>query len=443
MELDTLIKQKLFKKYNKKKGPEKNKCFYRELISLYKKYPRTIIKILVNVDKWGYHKDIINILSLSTNYNLNKKIYMFICNKLKDDYQKLKLKGNVSSLAKWLPREKAKLNKDIGFIDNLTQFLYPDIEDYRSRCAKYRRLVTTLTREFGSIATLFCEKKYDKIDPNLMTVVSIRHHKTSIMKNPSLRQRTVDYLTGIYDDIPLYGFVKWVLNSKITELEKDALKNHWDKTNEIYFNKISKSLGISFNNLDIIIDLRTMKNYNNFCMFVGLATLICKNTDNNVIMNNTSPLLFKTNDGILDTIAQISWNKTDLKTFDIEACLKLTKKNRILVISSLSCPANIQDNTQEKKITYWHLNSNEQKESIKLQNIKLITGNIVKHRKTKYDQSKKVIEDILSNSEEIKKKNIIFKQIQLQRLRYKQFKKIMRLICIFLLLMCIYTFYFI
>lgn len=421
MTLQSIIKRILINNYDKKRGPHKINRFYRHLIKLYKKYPKTIIKLVINVDRWGYYKDLINILSLSRNKKLNKNIYIFISNKLKDDIQKKELKSPISTIAKWLPREKSNTNKRLNFIDNLTKIMYPNIQNYNTRSMKYRKIVVSLSKELGLIETLFCEEKYDLIDPEKMTLVSIRNHITPIMKNDELKKKVIDKLVKSYNNIPIYGFVKWILNNNITNLEREALLLSWDINKEKYSKSISRNLGIDITNTDLVIDIRDTDTYDNFCMMISMIGLI-----DNVIINAKCPLKFNSNCNISDRFNQAIWNKTNIKTFDLKKCFDLCKSKNILVITPNK--HNIYK-IPNKNITYWNI-CDSKLEKNKVDDVVILEGSLVKKTKTKYDETITFLKTVIDESEEIQKQNILFKE----RVRKRKQRRIIKYAVIIVIL---------
>src|SRR5207245_2961042 len=109
------------------------------------------------------YKDYFYILNFSKNTNLDDYIYNIIINQLKEYLKNIKCKKQISTLGKWLPREKSEINKKINFIDKFNSKFYPDFAIYSAR-KRYRKLKSMLNKNLGTLEVNLCAKNYDKID---------------------------------------------------------------------------------------------------------------------------------------------------------------------------------------------------------------------------------------------------------------------------------------
>lgn len=381
------VKDVLITEFFKKPGPKKSNNFYKKIVMLYKSFPKTIRDLINRVNDWGYYNDLIYILNASKNESLNKYIYSYIHKLLKRDYNKYLIKNKTSTLAKWLPREKSKINKRLNFVDTLSKLLYPKIANKIQKRKKYRKLVSELNKYLNTAEVHFCNKDYDKIDPKNISLKTMRGNIKTIMENNECKDKFSDHLMKMYAKFPLYKIVKFMLNDKITDLEKEVLDIVWKKNIIKYKRQIKKLIRPKLINMCIVLDLN-IKDYNQLCEAVGL-TIIFNEYKARIIINGNPPRVFNENfdnninENVNEIAKKILWNKNDYDKLDVNNILQQVTENTILVITDKTSVKNKQIKTK-RDVVFWKLNEN--------------TTN-------RMQDNINILKDIMDNSEELNQKD--------------------------------------
>ena len=68
----------------------------------------------------------------------------------------------ISTLGKWLPREKSSINKKCGFVDKFCKLFFPKIKNKFQARREYRKTKTLINQKLGTIETKICGKLYKK-----------------------------------------------------------------------------------------------------------------------------------------------------------------------------------------------------------------------------------------------------------------------------------------
>ena len=283
-ELNNVVTVKEYLEFSfRKRKPEKNYKLYINICNIYNLYPNTIIDILDNIPKLGYYKDYFHILKFSKNDSLNNYIYNLVVKQLKLDMENIDKKKEISTLGKWLPREKSKINKNCGFVDKFNKLFFPDIIDENAARRKYRLMKTKINNILGTLESKYKTKKYDEIDYNKVSPYALKINKKLLMNNEHCKLGLDKHETDILKKSSLSELTK-----EITICNKDEQKiiDIWD--NASYHMKIPYIRNF-INNSVCIIDLsKDTYNVNTEFFTLGMALLVNKHSviENNVMIDN-------------------------------------------------------------------------------------------------------------------------------------------------------------
>lgn len=296
--IDT-VKEYLQYSFRQRK-PKKDYKLYINICKIYDHYPETIKELLNNIPTLGYYKDYFYILMFSRNSNLDDYIYNIVVKQLKEDLQNLKLKKEISTLGKWLPREKCKINQKCGFIDKFNALFYPDITDKFTARRRYRKMKTMLNNKLGTLEAKMCTKKYEEIDFNKVSHMALKRNTESLMKHDECKIKLDEHETATLNKMTLSEFMKELVSETHPVDKMDKLWEHNRFRMEIpYIDKLMA-------NSVCIIDLSKDTFSNNAEFFtIGMALLIDKfsTLDNKVIICNDN--VMKLDGNILDKVKKL------------------------------------------------------------------------------------------------------------------------------------------
>ncbi|ARF10077.1 hypothetical protein Indivirus_12_5 [Indivirus ILV1] len=211
------VKKYLQFSFNKRQ-PEKDKKLYINICKIYGSYPDTIKELLVNIPKLGYYKDYFHILKYSENNSLSDYIFELIIAQIKEDISQMKNKAKISTLGKYLPREKSKLNIKINFIDKFCNTLYPNINQFTAR-RKYRKLKTELNQYLGTLEAKLATKKYDEINFNKVSPYALKKNMQIINNHETSSNKFKEYLLDKLKNCSLTQFISYSLSNVFTQEE--------------------------------------------------------------------------------------------------------------------------------------------------------------------------------------------------------------------------------
>jgi len=261
---------------------KKDKKLYINICLIFEKYPEIIKHIIDEIPVLGYHKDYFYILMYSRNNQLSVYIYDIIIKKLRDDLKNLKLKKEISTLGKWLPRERSKINLKCQFIDKFNKLFFPTIIDKFMARKEYRKMKTRFNISLGTIEPKLCSKSFHNIEYNKVAPYALKKSTHILMANDKSKIQLEVFM--------LDKLRKMTLNELMNEIIKDKhaphmIENAW-ANNE--FHKIL-SLDKIISDSICIIDLsRDVYETNNAYFAIGIALLINQHSriKNNVVVGD-------------------------------------------------------------------------------------------------------------------------------------------------------------
>ena len=257
-----------------KRKPEKDPKLYINICRIYEVYPDTIKEVLDNINKLGYYKDYFHILKhTNPNSTLQKElityIYELIIKQISEDITNMKKKGKISTLGKYLPREKSKVNIKINFIDRFNEVMFPKVSQFTAR-KNYRRLKTEFNNYLGTLESKLATKQYDKINFDKVSHYALSNNMNVIENHEAAAQKFKDYRSGQLKTGSLTYFVSCVLSH---EYEEEEIEKVWD------YNRFLMDIpGLSYElvaNSAVILDLSKDTFGFKFEYFtIGLALLV-------------------------------------------------------------------------------------------------------------------------------------------------------------------------
>ena len=314
----------LFQTRDPRGGKGRRALFYKMLLIIYEYFPIQIIELLHLIPMYGYYKDYFNLLELihgsidPRQYtNLTKKIYLIVANQIRLDVgeyenaQKESRKPIISLLAKFIPKEGKHYDKQIGFVEQISNLMYQGIRDVAERKKAYRIQIAILNKlldvtEIKMSARKFSEivfskitsknaLKYRKAFLNLNVKKSVQHSiekdridtRTNFIQ--SIRDKKIkggtlevyDIVKSIIDYInnKTYSDFKYDQKTQMltsdTDWEEELLKTQWEDMRKTLINKIKKTnKSFSIDSMIPIVDVSGSMSGMPMYVAIGLGILI-------------------------------------------------------------------------------------------------------------------------------------------------------------------------
>lgn len=140
--------------------------------------------ILINLDiipHFGRYKDWIELI----NTNTQSVIINLICDQLKKDIINMNNNNNISLLAKWIPSEKKKLNKNNKITKLITRKLY-DINE-KEPYKKFRKeYISPLRNYLNIVENKMCKNKWNEINLSIIPSCALNKYKKVFIKHLSI-----------------------------------------------------------------------------------------------------------------------------------------------------------------------------------------------------------------------------------------------------------------
>ncbi len=180
---------------------------------------------------------------------------------LKKDYTNLTSNGNISLVAKWIPREKSRFSwlynmLATNYYSNFLETAKTNEQILKAtlKCkTEYRKIISTLNKHLDTLQIKQCGDNWSEIDFNKVTSVSLSKQKNAFMnvtKSGTIRSNKLDRVTcsknfenhvnkAVSGEVEMKGkrvgmadFTHQALqilsmNSNSSKLEKDLLNSQW------------------------------------------------------------------------------------------------------------------------------------------------------------------------------------------------------------------------
>lgn len=401
------IKKYIMKIYNLKPGPSKLPYFYKIIVTLFDKYPLTIYEIIDTVPTWGYYKDYMFLL-VASQANTNEELTIYIYNLLKKQFKRdtknyfknssKKRPINISTLAKWLPREKSSFDKKLHFVNRMSKLLYPSITTRRAKI-KYRKACSKLNKHLNTTEVLITNNQHIHIDFTEMYPLCLKNNLTCFINNPITNNNLTKFLTNKYNSLnPLKLISHAIAKLKLTSFEKKIINNVWNNNFKRFITNTNNKLKINTSHYDLLIDLSKSIHDNNFLPTIIYLCMIAIHNNSQIIINSHKVIIFKytQNMSIFDVIEKIEDELTSYSVMNIQQASELTN-NKLLVITNLP---NTNDTNNHTNII-WNLKHKKIEN-----NDNTIEGNIFNmKRSTRRSKRYLYLQNILEESIELRPPN--------------------------------------
>jgi len=292
-----IIKQYLEYSFDRRKK-KKSMKLYTNLSLIYELYPDVIKEILDNIPTLGYYKDYFYILATTKNANMEEHIYILVIKQLKLDMINLENDKPISTLGKWLPREKSNLNKETGFVDKFNSLFFLDIKNKIMARREYRKIKTSINKKLGTIESKLCAKEYDSIEYDKVAPYALKQSMSILMNHEESQRGFYNYQLDKLKKKTLSEFVKELIRDKQTVNIED-LERIWQENKYIetipHLDNIASTI--------CVIDLsNAMYNAKGEFLAIGVALLIDQYSQmpkkiiigNNTVVNLTGNIIAKT-----------------------------------------------------------------------------------------------------------------------------------------------------
>jgi len=334
-----ILKNNVLKHFNKKKGPQKVFMFYKMICKLYRYYPQTVKRLLDTVPEWGYYKDYFFFLLVSEEINVSPDfecyIYNILTKTLRQDELNYANNKDISTLAKWLPRQNNSFDKHMNFIDKFSS-IYFEKGSPISKKIRYRKLTVMLNKYLDTTEIKLCEQNLDDIDFNNVPVKCRIDNKITFMKNDNIKDKYSEYLKDKYKTASLTHLINMHVNNGLNGFEKTIINEVWETNKTRYIDEIKEKFKFNFDEYDVLLDL-SQQAFNgkliiNFTSFV----LVLSELNMKLFVNCRKPYILDINNQInlCDKIDIVYNSMIDSVDLNIEKIKKLTNKKIFIITCS-------------------------------------------------------------------------------------------------------------
>lgn len=269
-----------------------------------------------------------------------------------------------STLGKYLPREKSKINQNCNFINNFCKHFYPD-EYKKNRFAAYqlyRQLKTRFTKYLCVLEYNLCTKNYENINWNKISNYSIKKNMNTIRKESILYKSYISNKFKMFSNCSLSKFMKNIFNDKNAydiENNKHIIDVIWKINIPKYIKKYNFT-NINVSECNLIYDLsRQIFNFKQEYFVIGLILLF--NEYNCDISKNENLKDLNTHNNIVDKckflntvsgpIENMNFNENSIVIVNNNVSHKITNYKLLFVIrNEVHYDVFIKYNNENKQI---------------------------------------------------------------------------------------------
>lgn len=320
--------------------PKKSFKFYINITKIFDYYPKLIKNILDNIPKLGYYKDYFYILSFCRNSELSEYIFKLIIQQLDQDIQNYNNFKEISTLGKWLPREKSRLDKKINFVDKFNSKFFPNHQINTAR-KKYRQLKSKLNKRLGTLEVNLCSKNY-KINFDKVSPYSLKKNMVNLIKHPEIKSDLNKYNYNQLSKLNLSDFINKITTEPV---DLEIINKIWSENQDKYLLELPY-INKLINNSIGIFDLSRETFNNNFQNFIlGIILILSEIKSNKIIIADNNLINFPDNLNLVEKSKYILKYIGPNNKLDIYNYYGLyntdNKTKNILVFSSLE-PNNLE-----------------------------------------------------------------------------------------------------
>jgi len=289
--------------FGKKKGPKKAYKFYKSLIRENRHDPDLVKKLIDEVPKWGYWKDLLIVMCMcKKNQQLTDYIYDIIITQLNKDIDAYKKNEELSTLAKWMPREGSQFDVKLNFVTTISKKLYPQCQSFSAKKI-YRKSVSELSAKLNVTERHLCAKEFDKIEFKNVPKLCLQRYTNTFLKHDVTKDKLKIFLEEKYAKLSLPRLVGMIAGKTVTQFEADIINTVFKNKHDAYIEYNQKKYDVDFNTLIILLDLNQDIITNNMLnLALGLGII-----GKNVYVNGRIPhkLVLNDDNNFIDKVSSI------------------------------------------------------------------------------------------------------------------------------------------
>lgn len=398
------VKDYLIKSF-KYRQTKKNINFYKNIVELFSMYPKTILQIINHLFELGYWKDYFYLLNVSENQELNNYIYDLLVDRLKKDIICEKNNEQISTLAKWLPRQNSSFDKKLNFVNNFNKLMFPNDYTFTAK-KKYRQIISRLNKKLNPIEINLCSKNYKDINLKRSKPLCIKLHYNTLLKN--CKEKLYDYYYNYYNHCNIYGFISLIYREELDDFKKEIINNIWNMNKYFYLYDINflGELNDEIKRTKLLLDISNEIFKKKFMIvIISISLLVSEFSEIDDCIYISSKKVIRLNlskkENIIDRINTIINNISCYKEIKLDDIENGPDEN-LIILTHKKYSENVFNNTNQlkyKRIYYWELNEGNFIESKNNKIIKL--EGLPYNNDIKESKNLKIIKNIIDNSNEL------------------------------------------
>ena len=329
-------------------GRGERKIFYQIIRWMsHNRFPE-LIKLLPYIPDYGYWKDILMLM----NTPAESEVIKMYSEQLIKDYTSFNqpIPGLISMAAKWTPNEGSSLDKKYNVNGKIAQFI-----GISRKILRVQYLVPL--RKYLSVPEqIISEKKWDRINYNLVPKLSIKRHTKTFQTNDSSR----------FEKYINYTHIDYFKRMNLPTTVRTMLENN--SINEFKMMVPSKNVMIALDISGAMIGFPTILGIC-LCAESGAQTWIpysfdAKNTDNPFYITTAGNNFCERTESINEIYNNSSLIREDNKIigYNMETCMKVAHElgiHHLIIISNILLDSSeIVSHQRPFYITYWAPNLN-------------------------------------------------------------------------------------
>lgn len=346
---------RLYKVRKYKNSYDKCVTFYKNICRAHRKYPRVIEHLIRNVEQWGYYKYLFRLLEHSKSKKLTKFLYTFIHKKIMQDKANHDKGEKVSTLVKWMPREKKYFDREYDFVTKFSQMMYPDIE-INSAKKRYRKFLSSLqvNKHVNVIEEAICSGNYEVIKFENMPFTPFNKYFNTFVTNDVLKPRLERFLTDKYAKMTLFELINQS-RKPIHSYEKEIMDAVVTQYVSVYTEEITQQLDTTYaGNFNLLIDV-TKDAFQTHYMNHMVAMVVISHYHKLAIwVNAKEPYQLNLSDSFCDIVETIYEQLSNTTDIYFDKIYDLKEKKRWMVITN-------KEYEPPKGVYIWRLNKHKLK----------------------------------------------------------------------------------
>jgi len=301
----------------------------------------------------GYYKRWFNIMKESSSNRFRNELYQITIDKFNDDLLKHKKGEKISTLAKWLPRENSSLDRELNFVENITNKMFPAVPKNKAK-QLYRKNIVELSKKLNVIESLMSQKKLSEINFSKIPDIAFKRNSNNFIKHPELMNKFIEeYMSRLNRKHSGYFIDELVEYSKRTPFERGLIRNAFNLRKNKYFNKLNNQK-YTLNNCVPVLDtsnrnLKTKKFKKQL-----LISLYFASESNKIIINSDKELKCLDFDWKIDIdkrIHEVYKHLEECNCIDTDFILEQIKnKHRLVVFYDDKLNIKLNKNDMNKRV---------------------------------------------------------------------------------------------